>query len=226
MDLGQELFFDDRIMRACRRAAQKVARTNKNYVETADVQSELYVWVMKHRQAVADWLEQGQYGMNKLNVALFRAGHRYASKERARLTGSQLGDFYWYTPGVLEELLPDVWNINDWTLTASGDATRTRRDPAEGGNRLAMLIDVAWAVSTLSKDDQAVLRDLYKDGGCYLDVIAAKLQITEDGARKHVHRILDRLVERLGGEPPFYGGGRRAKSNAQARSDTNSQEQN
>lgn len=215
--------FDEQVLRACRRAAQRVSRINKRYVEIGDVQSELYVWVAKHSQAVTDWLEQGSYGMNKLNVALFRAGHRYASKERARLTGCQLSDFYWYTPGAIEELLPEVWQVSNWVLAASGEQGRSHRDPAEGGNRLAMLIDVAWAVSTLAADEQQILRDRY-EAGLYFDAIAAQLGLTDEGARKRVERLLDKLVERLGGEPPFWGGGRRAKSNAQARSETNSQD--
>jgi DNA-directed RNA polymerase specialized sigma24 family protein len=214
--------FDDRVMRACRRAALKVARVNKRYVEVADVQSEMYVWVAKHSLAVADWLEQGNYGLSKLNVALYRAGHRYCSKERARLTGSQLSDFYWYTPGVIEELLPEVWQVSNWVLAASGDQGRSHKDPAEGGNRLAMLIDVAWAVSTLDEGDKRVLRERYEQG-MYLDAIAERLEMTEEGARKRVERILEKLIERLGGEPPFWGGGRRVKSNAQAQSETRTQ---
>lgn len=222
MDVNE--LFDERVMRACRRAAMRVARTNKRYVEISDVQSEMYVWVARHPAAVAEWLEQGQHGMNKMNVALYRTGHRYASKERARMTGCQLSDFYWYTPAVLEEILPDVWNYRDWSPTTGLEHNRGRTDPAEGGNRQAMMIDVAWALTTLTAEDQALLRERFADGGTHIDAIAAKMDMTADGARKKIDRVLDKMVERLGGEPPFWGGGRRAKSNAQAQSETRNQD--
>lgn len=216
--------FTDRVLHACARAAGKVARTNKSYVEQADVLSEMYVWILKHKRQVAEWLEDGQHGMNKLGVALYRAGHKFAALERARRTGCQLSDFYWYTEAVLTELLPDVWDYQDWFKAPTQEHVRGRQQPSEGGNRQAMMIDVAWAVSTLEADDQTLLRDRFQDAGSSTEVIAAKLGITEDGARKKIDRLIAKLIERLGGEPPFFQAGRRAKSNSQAVSETKSQE--
>ena len=69
-----------------------------------------------------------------------------------------------------------------------------------------MLVDVAFAVSSLPKEDQDLLRDRYCDGGAYLDAIASKLEETPDAVRKRIDRILNKLVEKLGGDPPFWHG--------------------
>lgn len=195
--------FNERVMRAVSRSAHKVVVVNRRYVEQADVMSELYVWLLRNRPKVMHWLEQGQHGLNKLNVALYRAGHKWACNERAKRTGCQLSDFYWYTPAVVTELLPDVWDYQDWGKGPVLEHTRGRTAPSEGGNRRAMMIDVAWAVSTLGEDEQALLRDCYAHGGSPRDIVAAKLEITNDALRKRLDRLVMKMIERLGGEPPW-----------------------
>ena len=215
-------------MRACARAAKRVTVVNRRYVEHADVLSELYVWVAKHEKYVLEWREQGQHGDNKLNVALYRAGHEYASRERARRTGAKMGDFFWYTPAVVEDLLPDVWEYSSWqgSNQVETDMPRGKSRPGEGGNRQAMMIDLAYAITTLSPDEQRILRDrFYVYPHRSTEELAHMWELTADGFRKRVDRAIGRIVERLGGEPPFWQGGRRAKSNAAAQSETRRQGQ-
>jgi DNA-directed RNA polymerase specialized sigma24 family protein len=219
-----EEVFTDKVMRACRRNANKVASVNKNYVSSDDIMGEMFLWVAANSKKVDEWVEEGHKGMGKLNTALFRAGHRYVNKERAQAIGGQLSDMYWYTVPVVEDLLTDVWKYIDWLPSPSFEYERSQSRPSEGNNRTAMMIDVAGAVTALPKEDQEILRDRYSDGGSYIDAIAAKLEITPDGARKRIDRILNRIVEKLGGEPPFWGGGRRAKSNQAAVNETRDQE--
>lgn len=219
-----DMFADPRVMRACNRAAGRVSRVNKRYVEHADVLSEMYVWVLKNEKYVREWLEDGQHGLNKLGVALFRAGHTYTAKERIRITGGKDSDFYYYTPGVLEELLPDLWQYDAWDNTPAGDSgmPRGKSKPGEGGNRRAMMVDVSYAVGTLPVDDQRLLHERFAPPGCKMGELGRRHGVTEDGMRKKVTRLLGKLVDRLGGEPPMWYGGRRARSNASTQSELRS----
>lgn len=219
--------FDDKTMRACARAAKRVTVVNRRYVDYGDVLSELYVWVAKSAKYVLEWRDQGQHGVNKLNVALYRAGHAYASRERARKTGASVGDFFWYTPAVVEDLLPDVWAYSTWDESnqIEADMPRGKSKPGEGGNRRAMMIDLAYAITTLSVDDQRVLRDRYLTyPDMPTDTLAEHYNLTADGFRKKVDRIIGKLIDRLGGEPPFWPNSRRAQSNAAAQVKTRRQE--
>ena len=219
--------FDDKTMRACSRAAKRVAVVNKRYVEYGDVLGELYVWVAKNARYVLEWREQGVHGDNKLRKALFRAGHGYASRERARRTGAQMGDFFWYTPAVIEDLLPDVWNYSMWdgSNQIEADMPRGKSKPGEGGNRRAMMIDLAYAINTLPVDEQRILKDRYcVSPDLSTEVLAHRYNLTADGFRKRVDRIIGKLVDRLGGEPPFWPNSRRAQSNASAQAKTRRQD--
>lgn len=213
--------FDEKTMRACAKAAKRVVVVNKRYVEYGDVLQEMYIWVAKHERNIIEWREQGQHGMNKLGVALFRHGHGYVAKERARKTGAHTSDFFYYTPAMIEELLPDVWSYSNWqgSNQVEADMPRGKSKPSEGGNRQAMMIDVAYAVGTLPADDQRLLRDRFYDHPAMPAAhLASMWQLTEDGLRKKIDRLLAKLVDRLGGEPPMWRNSRRAVSNATAQS--------
>ena len=201
----------DKVMRACTRNAKKVAKTNRDYVSEHDIMGEMFVWVLENHKLVSEWMDEGHKGMGKLNTTLFRTGHRYVNVQRAEANGGNLSDLYWYTIPVVEDLLEDVWDYIDWLPTRSLEHERGSSSPSEGNNRTAMLADVAFAVSGLSKEDQELLRDRYANGGAYIDAIAAKLELTNDGVRKRIDRVLKKLIDKLGGEPPYWNGGRRRK---------------
>ena len=221
-----EVPFTEKTLRAAHAAAVRVHRNHRALVPYDDLRSECYVWLAKHEAKVLEWQELGPSGAAKLGKSLYRAAQKFAVAERARMTGTLPGDHTYYSVGLLEELLPDIWDYESWAssgASSSDKVTGTSR-PSEGGNRMAMLVDVKWAVAGLSADDQALLRDRYEDGGVAADILAATYGTTASTIRRRVDRILVRLADRLGGEPPWYpGGGRRARSNASAQAETRSQ---
>lgn len=199
---GDELF-NERVMRAASRQAHKIVVQSRYYVSQSDVMSELYVWLLSNRAKVLGWLQEEQHGLNKLNLSLYRAGLRYVVKERVQRTGCKPGDFYWYSPAVVTELLPDVWDYQDWGKGPVLEHTRGRMAPSEGGNRQAMMIDVASAVASLEEHERALLKARYSDGGVPMDTLAASLECSEDALRKRIERLVRKVVARLGGEPPW-----------------------
>lgn len=217
-----EELFDERVMRACARAARRVVVVNRRYVEYSDVLGELYVWVAKNADTVDRWKEQERHGMNKLGVALFREGHGYAARERMRRTGCEQGDFYYYTPGVLEELLPDVWEYSAWDTASSGDdpsMPRGKSKPAEKGDRRAMMIDIAYSITTLDVEEQRFLRARYTEPTLSWEKLGKRFELTAEAARKRNERLLEKMVDRLGGEPPVWRNSRKARSNASAQAE-------
>lgn len=214
--------FTPKVLRIASNAANKVVKQNRFVVEYDDVVSECWQWVAENKERVVEWIEDGgRHGQNKLSLTLYRVGRKYAIKERAARSGVSVADFYWYTPAVVEELLPDIFEYEDWVQSGNSgeEKVKGRSQPSEGGNRTAMLIDVAAAYRTLSDEDKDLLRDRYGDGGVDVDVLAARMEITADGVRKKINRVVEKMVERLGGEPPFWQTGRRSKTNAHAQHD-------
>lgn len=214
--------FDERVLRACSRAARKVIVVNRRYVEYGDVLHELYVWVAANYDYVQRWKEQGTHGMNKLFVALYREGHGFVARERVRRTGCQPGDFYYYTPAVLEELLPDVWEYEAWDSSGSSEdptMPRGKSKPSEKGDRRAMMIDIAYSVTTLEVEEQRFLRARYTEPTLTWDELGKRFEITGEAARKRNERLLEKMVDRLGGEPPVWRNSRRARSNASAQAE-------
>lgn len=214
--------FSPKVLRIASNAAAKVVKQNKNLVEYDDVVSECWQWVAENFDRVNDWIDNGgRHGQNKLSLTLYRIGRKYAIKERAARSGLSLSDYYWYTPAIVEEILPDVFDYDDWTggQAPQGDKVKGKTQPSEGGNRMAMIIDVANAYRSLNEEDQALLQDRYANGGIDINVLAARAEVTADGMRKRINRIISKMVERLGGEPPFWSVGRKQKSNAHAQHD-------
>jgi FixJ family two-component response regulator len=83
------------------------------------------------------------------------------------------------------------------------DEVRGPSRPAEGNNRIAVIADVRSSFYSLSEKDQNFLMDLYKDGGLPVDVVATTWEVTERTVKRREERIMEKMVERLGGEPPW-----------------------
>jgi hypothetical protein len=62
---------------------------------------------------------------------------------------------------------------------------------------------VRTAFYNLRENDQKLLCDMYQDGGLPIDVMATQWEVTERTIKRREERILDKMVERLGGEPPW-----------------------
>jgi RNA polymerase sigma factor (sigma-70 family) len=67
-----------------------------------------------------------------------------------------------------------------------------------------MIVDVRSAFDSLPPKDKTLLIDLYADGGLAVQIVAAQLEVSERTVRRREERALDKMVERLGGEPPWY----------------------
>jgi hypothetical protein len=93
-------------------------------------------------------------------------------------------DQFYYSRGLVAELLP--WALDGLEPPAKGltDMPRGGSDPAEGGNVLAMMIDVRRAVSRLGDEQWRSLLSAHYNG------------------RDIPEYVLDGIVDLLGGPRP------------------------
>ena len=192
-------------LKIAKQGALSAYRSGRNLVSADDLIGEANLWMAKHLDKVHLWRDQGRHGQNKLRNACRQRCLTIIAKERKRKSGLQQGDIFYYTAAMIRELLPDIWEEDDWTNSSSGghDEVRGPSRPAEGNNRLAMIADVRSGFYSLPEADRMFLEDFYRDGGVTADVMAARLEVSERTVRRRDDRILEKMVERLGGEPPW-----------------------
>ena len=197
--------FTDTEYKVATGVARRITRIQNNYVEADDVQQECYLWMVKNPQRVYAWRGEGKKGKAKLGTALYRAGMRYVIRERTKRTSTEPADHAFYSEAVLHELLPDIFDYDSWSMESFSEETERRAPsrPSEGNTRLAMLVDVKFAVESLNEEDQALLRDRFADGGMTVSALAAVHQTHETTIRRRVRNTLRKLADKLGGEPPW-----------------------
>ena len=195
----------DTELKLARQGAMSAWRSGRGVVEQEDLIAEAHLWMVENLEKVRLWREKGRHGQNTLRNACRQRCLTIvaqARRERSKLTK---GDLAYYTPQIIRELLPAIFYPEDWVSSEihTGE-TRSPSRPSEGNTRLAMVVDVRSAFSSLPQNDKQLLADLYADGGMPIQVVALQLDVTERTVRRREERALDKMVERLGGEPPWY----------------------
>lgn len=203
--MSDTLTLTDAELKIANGVASRISRIQQGLIEFDDIRSECYVWMVKNPERVTRWRDEGKQGKGKLGTALYRAGLRYATKERAHLTRTHVSDHSFYSEALLMELLPNIYDYDDWYLDAYSDDMegRSPSKPGEGNTRLAMLVDVKFAVESLTDEEQELLKQRFADGGMDVQVLAIGYQAHESTIRRRIRNVLRKLSDRLGGEPPW-----------------------
>lgn len=216
----------DELTETIERIARGVGRAYD--CEREDVQQELYAWSLEHPKAVERNLKGGDIGMWRLGKALWAAGQRYALKEKADRLGYSVDDQFFYRTEQIESVLPyalGVESFADVQLGVSLEPTGGGGLASEGGNLLAMVIDVQRALKGLEAEDYDYLLEAAQEG-CDWDAIGEMRGVLPHSAYKRHHSIVKRLQKELGGPSPWteYTGSRKSISNATAVAITSKQE--
>ena len=193
------------IYTVARQVSSRSNRMHRNLVSTDDLYQHMSLWALEHWHKIEQWQEEDSLRY-KLRKTFYNEAQKYAAKERARYSRSPMSDSFYYTHEVLHELLPDVWTHVGWAdkQNMSDEFVSRSAKPSEGGNRMALLSDVAAGLQRLNKADQGLLRLRYADGGMELAPLAQTYETTEEAIRKRVKRALTKLQDRLGGEPHIW----------------------
>lgn len=198
--------FTDSELRLAKQGASSAYRSGRGLIELGDLIGEAYLWMASHYNRVLEWRETGRHGQNKLRHACKQAGLTAIAKERKRITGTEKGDVFYYTPQIIRELLPSIFDVSDWVSGAMGMSAEPKGPsrPAEGNNRLAMVSDLRSAFYSLPESNRVFLQEVFYEGADdVIQVIATREGVSEKTINRRIDRMLDKMVERLGGEPPW-----------------------
>lgn len=190
------------------------------YFDAADVRQELVMWAMKKSQKVEEWLNPEQEpadrkaGIRQLAKAMQREADKYCRARKAKASGYEVRDEYFYSTGLVEELIA---NLNEMENRGSRQprVSGGGGDPATAGNYLASVIDIRSAMEKLDPQDQLMLEMRYQEGQTYSQ-IAQALELSDTTVHRRVNSALKRIVRHLGGESPYSHGMRRVVSNGEA----------
>jgi DNA-directed RNA polymerase specialized sigma24 family protein len=194
----------DNELRLASQGAGSAYRSGRGLVEYNDLVGEAHLWIVENFEKVAQWRDEGRHGQNKLRNACRQRCLTVISRERKRRSGLQPGDVFYYTPQIIREIIPNIWNEDDWASgeTVTTGEVRSPSRPSEGNNRLAMIADIRAAFFNLKKPDQELLYMLHRDSFTF-EQAAERFEVTERTIRRREERVFDKMVERLGGEPPW-----------------------
>ena len=191
-----------------------IHRRFRAYTERGDLLQEAWAFVLSRADNFNELLSdenEVQRKWNEKRVAwqIRRSLERYARKEKATKSGYHLNDEAYYDTVTISQLLPFVIKsvISDTALEQSqvliNDGTpRKPSAPAEGGNLLAMLVDIKKAYEKLEKQDQEILRLRYHDN-LTLQLIAEYLECAISTADRRCTQALRKLQNNIGGDSPW-----------------------
>ena len=189
-------------------------RRYRKFVERIDLKQEAYTFVYAKAEQFNESLaidNDIQRGFNEKKIAwqIKRHLERYSRKEKATKSGYQTNDEAFYDTVTISQLLPHVISsiVNDTALEQAqnmiNDGTpRKPSAPAEGGNLLAILIDIKKSYEMLDKDDQEILRLRYHDN-LTLELLGEYLECSRSTAERKSNNALRKLNNNMGGDSPY-----------------------
>lgn len=212
-------------------AAMGAKRRFSEYVTFEDVEQVLWEWVMKSPKKIMRWHQEKDSDgfLHILGAVLYDEANYFGRKAKADLLGYKLGDEFYYTKGMLQKLLPSVYNRSEWSDPPKWAKTegggRSGKALNEGGGWMTTLADISRALSRLPKAEQRLLFERFALRREYEDLGGAAS--TSHG---RVDAAVSRLLDVLGGprwlsededretdDGTSWPVGRKAMSNAQAR---------
>jgi len=204
----EPITFSDVIDSIVPKAAWKVGRQYDRWgFGVEDASQEMLCWAYGDGAArIRRWLGGEPQQIARLHWALVDVGRAVGEKEKAARCGYSTDDVQWYSPSLVEGLMPLVLDETYDGIDGAGEADgkRQKRMPNEGGDLLAYIVDIRRAIA-LCKD------------WVYETLIGSA-----PGAAGWDEAIQE-VLNRLGGETPFVGR-RRVMSNAAAQFATKEQE--
>ena len=191
-----------------------IQRRYKNFTEKGDLLQEAWAFVLSRSEQFNELLSdenevQRKWNEKRIAWQIRRNLERYARKEKASKSGYQINDETYYDTVTIAQLLPFVIKsvVLDTALEQSqvmvNDGTPKKPSaPSEGGNLLAMLVDIKKGYEKLEKEEQDILRLRYYENHT-LQQLAEYLECHFSTADRRCANALRKLQNEIGGDSPY-----------------------
>lgn len=178
-----------------------------NMIERDDIRQELWLWFVAHPRKYKEWSDLEQKDRDKLIAKSLRnAALKYCEKEKARKSGYDASDLYYYDVSVVEAFLPSII-AGTYAIPVSIQDLNAKFGSgslSEGNNWLTLRSDIMGAFEKLSDAKQNILRLRFSIDSPDWSLLAKDMDSTPDGARMKVQRAMNSLVKNLGGWRPYH----------------------
>ena len=194
--------------------ASTIYRRYNQYIERDDIKQECLTWALTRSQYLIEQLsepdtDKRKHNEQKIAWQMRRIAERYVRKEKAVKSGYFINDEAYYERITVGQLLPFVIaSVQNNTVIevaqhmVQDGQPKGKSSPAEGGNLLAMLIDIKKAYLFLEVGEQVLLRLRHFDSFT-LKQIAGQLECAVSTADRRCSTALRNLIDELGGVSPF-----------------------
>lgn len=172
--------------------------------ELNDIRQHLYLWFMKHPNKLDNWEAVGiKDAKNLIYRSLRNEALDYCQQWKAKTAGYEVSDLFYYTPEIIENLLPAVLLDDMGALPAVKLGTiQGSSAPAESGNLVTMMAEISKGYGKLNDDDKKVLFMRFALSAGFGEIKTAMALGTEDASRMRVKRAVKHLVVKSGGYRP------------------------
>jgi DNA-directed RNA polymerase specialized sigma24 family protein len=174
-------------------------------IDIEDIRQALFQWFVEHPNKLNTWEAIGDKdAKNLIYRSLRNQALDYCQAWKAKSGGYETSDLFYYESDMVEALLPSVirgeMNITQKLNLAGGGRPSA---PSEGGNLMAMMIEIDAGFWKLQKDDRKLLFLRYAETMDFGD-IAQEMQLgSEDTARMRHKRAIRKLINKIGGFKPY-----------------------
>ena len=191
-----------------------IFRKFKGWVDQDDIKQECYLWAIGRGEQFNELLNEPEFHKREQNekriaFQMRRMAERFARKQKANKAGYKTSDEVFYDTTLIAQLIPPVISsVVDGTVLEQAQEMindgqpRKQAAPAEGGNLLAILIDMKRAYLKLEQEDKTILQMRYYDNYT-LQQVAQYLECATSTADRRCISALRRLQRLLGGETPW-----------------------
>ena len=197
--------YADPALEVLARAAESVAYKYSDYVSEETMYEDAWLWRIRHVSLVNSFLskEEGAdvRGLERVVRSYLES---VARQEKALVSGYHVDDEAYYTPRIIAELLPMVFDIEAALLPSAptDDAPGRGGNPHGQGDFVTSLLDVreAWTNTAFRGSEMQYVKARYVDDMSW-DLIAATHSVDVEEVQKRTAIGLRRMSEKLGGLP-------------------------
>lgn len=187
-----------------RDVALQVSRSYPRYVESADTEGALWLWLYEKRESIRRTVEDNPQNWESMIASTLRkVAYDHCAKEKAEVEGVDPRDSYNYSLPKIGALLEVVFEYEDWQSFAMDyePTPKGKRQANETGDRLAELADIKQALERLADSHYNALLWTYKfrlSG----EELGVELGVSTEAAKKRLQRARDALQRELGRKDP------------------------